>query len=338
MAEDATERTTDVRAGPVLEVNGLTVEFGARHGRAPVRAVDRATFTVGPGETLGLVGQSGSGKTTTGRAVLQLQKSTAGSVKLLGRDLTGMRGGELRAMRRHMQFVQQNPYSSLHPRRTVERIIAEPLEVHRTVPPQDRRARVAELLEMVNLEPKVMSRYPHEFSGGQRQRIVIARALAVHPDFVVCDEAVSALDVRTQAQIVRLLHDLQEKLGLSYLFIAHDLAIVRDVAHRVAVMYSGQIVELGPSALVYARPGHSYTRTLLDAVPVPDPVRQRERLRHPPPDHLPADSRPGPCVFGDDHEKTGTEPMHEIAPGHRISCRFLPDDFEPTTALRADHE
>jgi oligopeptide/dipeptide ABC transporter ATP-binding protein len=316
----------EIAAGPVLEVSDLTVVFPSRRGGAPVRAVDRASFSIGPGETLGLVGQSGSGKTTTGRAVLQLQRTDGGAVKLLGRDLTAMHGGELRAMRRHMQFVQQNPYSSLHPRRTIGQIIAEPLEVHQTVPAAKMRERVAELLELVNLDPKVVSRYPHEFSGGQRQRIVIARALAVHPDFVVCDEAVSALDVRTQAQIIRLLRDLQEKLGLSYLFIAHDLAIVREMAHRVAVMYSGQIVELGPSAAVYANPGHPYTRTLLDAVPVPDPARQRERLRHAPPEQRLVDTRPGPCVYGEDHHKTGTPPIHEIAPGHWVSCRFLPED------------
>ena len=315
----------EAAAAPVLEVNDLTVVFHSQRGGAPVRAVDRASFTIAPGETLGLVGQSGSGKTTTGRAVLQLQKSDGGSVKLLGRDLTAMRGSTLRSMRRHMQFVQQNPYSSLHPRRTIGQIISEPLEVHRTVPPSKMRERVAELLELVNLDPKMVTRYPHEFSGGQRQRIVIARALAVHPDFVVCDEAVSALDVRTQAQIIRLLRDLQEKLGLSYLFIAHDLAIVREMAHRVAVMYSGQIVELGPSAPVYANPGHPYTRTLLDAVPVPDPALQRQRLRHAPPEQKLIDSRPGPCAYGEDHAKTGTPPMHEIEPGHWVSCRFLPE-------------
>jgi oligopeptide/dipeptide ABC transporter ATP-binding protein len=313
-------------AQPVLEVKDLSVVFAARGGGGAVRAVDRASFAVGPGETLGLVGQSGSGKTTTGRAVLQLQKYDAGSVRLLGRDLSGMGRHELSAMRRHMQFVQQNPYSSLHPRLTIGQILSEPLEVHKTVPREAMKARVAELLELVNLDPKVVSRYPHEFSGGQRQRIVIARALAVNPDFIVCDEAVSALDVRTQAQIVTLLRDLQQKLGLSYLFIAHDLAIVEEMAHRVAVMYSGQIVEIGPSARVYASPGHPYTRSLLDAVPVPDPARQRERLRQAPAELRLIDRRAGPCVHGEDHARTGTAPMHEIAPGHWVSCRFLPDN------------
>jgi len=312
-------------SAPVLEVRDLSVVFPARRGNGPVVAVNRASFSIGPGETLGLVGQSGSGKTTTGRAVLQLQKAHSGSVRLLGQDLTTMPSGKLRAMRRHMQFVLQNPYSSLHPRMTIAQTLTEPLVVHRSVPPNRMKERVAELLELVSMDPAVMQRYPHEFSGGQRQRIVIARALAVNPDFVVCDEPVSALDVRTQAQIVALLQSLQERLGLSYLFIAHDLAIVREVAHRVAVMYSGQIVEMGEAAQVYDTPGHPYTRTLLDAVPIPDPLLQRERLRRAPPElRLVDDHAPGPCALGEDHAATGTAPLHEIAPGHSISCRFLP--------------
>ncbi|MCO5072230.1 MAG: ABC transporter ATP-binding protein [Rhizobiaceae bacterium] len=310
--------------GPVLEVSDLTVTFPGLHGGATVTAVDRASFVIGRGETLGLVGQSGSGKTTTGRAVLQLQKVTSGSVRLLGRELVGMGRKPLREMRRHMQFVQQNPYSSLHPRLTIGRILSEPLEVHRTVSRARIRERIVELLELVNMDPKVVDRYPHEFSGGQRQRIVIARALAVNPDFVVCDEAVSALDVRTQAQIVTLLQGLQERLGLSYLFVAHDLAIVREMAHRVAVMYSGQIVELGPSAAVYDSPGHAYTRLLLDSIPVPDPAIQRLRLRNPLPDVRFVDSNPGPCAHAEDHATTGTAPMHMIGPDHCVSCRFQP--------------
>ena len=310
--------------GPVLEVRDLCVSFAARGGGGAVKAVDRASFSIAPGETLGLVGQSGSGKTTTGRAVLQLQKSSGGSVRLLGRELGALSRGDLRGMRRHMQFVQQNPYSSLHPRMTIGQILTEPLQVHRAVPRERMGERVAELLDLVNLDPAMVSRYPHEFSGGQRQRIVIARALAVNPDFVVCDEAVSALDVRTQAQIVRLLRDLQQRLGLAYLFIAHDLALVRDLAHRVAVMYSGQIVEIGPSDRVYAEPGHPYTRMLLDAIPVPDPAVQRKRLRAAPVELALVDRRPGPCCFGEDHDATGTAPMHEIAPGHLVSCRFRP--------------
>jgi oligopeptide/dipeptide ABC transporter ATP-binding protein len=315
---------------PVLEVRDLSVVFPARRGNGPVVAVNRASFNIGPGETLGLVGQSGSGKTTTGRAVLQLQKAQSGSVRLLGEDLTTMPPGRLRSMRRHMQFVLQNPYSSLHPRMTIGQTLTEPLRVHRSVPPNRMKERVAELLELVSMDPAVVQRYPHEFSGGQRQRIVIARALAVNPDFVVCDEPVSALDVRTQAQIVALLQSLQERLGLSYLFIAHDLAIVREVAHRVAVMYSGQIVEMGSAATIYDTPRHPYTRTLLDAVPVPDPVLQRQRLLAAPLDVRLLDHRgAGPCAFGEDHAVTGTAPLHELAPGHSISCRFQPRGVAP---------
>jgi ABC-type glutathione transport system ATPase component len=312
---------------PLLEVRDLSVVFLARRGKPPVTAVDRVSLDIRPGRTLGLVGQSGSGKTTTGRAILQLQKVHSGSVRLLDEELTGMPGAQLCRMRRHMQFVLQNPYSSLHPRMTVAQTLTEPLRVHRSVPPARMRERVAELLELVSLDPAVMHRYPHEFSGGQRQRIVIARALAVNPDFVVCDEPVSALDVRTQAQIVTLLQSLQERLGLSYLFIAHDLAIVREVAHDVAVMFGGRILERGSVAQVYDSPAHPYTRMLLDAVPVPDPAIQRERLRAAPPEKPFADTAPdgGACRFGEDHHQTGTAPFHILADGHGVSCRCWPD-------------
>jgi oligopeptide/dipeptide ABC transporter ATP-binding protein len=309
---------------PLLQVRDLSVLFPARRGAPPVKAVERLSFEIAPGQTLGLVGQSGSGKTTAGRAILQLQKASEGSVRLLGQELTTMRSGELRRMRRHMQFVLQNPYSSLHPRMTIGQILSEPLQVHRTVPANRIRERVAELLELVNLDPAMMQRYPHEFSGGQRQRVVIARALAVNPDFVVCDEPVSALDVRTQAQIVALLQSLQEKLGLSYLFIAHDLAIVREMAHRVAVMFRGRIVEMGSAGQVYDSPAHPYTQLLLDAVPVPDPVLQRERLRRPPPDLRFLDGDGGRCIHGVDHERDGTPEWYEVAPGHGVSCRYWP--------------
>jgi oligopeptide/dipeptide ABC transporter ATP-binding protein len=309
---------------PLLQVRELSVLFPARRGAPPVKAVERLSFEIAPGQTLGLVGQSGSGKTTAGRAILQLQKASEGSVRLLGQELTTMRSGDLRQMRRHMQFVLQNPYSSLHPRMTIGQILSEPLQVHRTVPANRIRERVAELLELVNLDPAMMQRYPHEFSGGQRQRVVIARALAVNPDFVVCDEPVSALDVRTQAQIVALLQSLQEKLGLSYLFIAHDLAIVREMAHRVAVMFRGRIVEMGSAGQVYDSPAHPYTQLLLDAVPVPDPVLQRERLRRPPPDLRFLDGDGGRCIHGVDHERDGTPEWYEVAPGHGVSCRYWP--------------
>jgi oligopeptide/dipeptide ABC transporter ATP-binding protein len=311
---------------PLLEVRDLSVLFPARRGAPPVKAVERLSFEIAPGQTLGLVGQSGSGKTTAGRAILQLQKASEGSVRLMGQELTTMRSGELRRMRRHMQFVLQNPYSSLHPRMTIGQILSEPLQVHRTVPANRIRERVAELLELVNLDPAMMQRYPHEFSGGQRQRVVIARALAVNPDFIVCDEPVSALDVRTQAQIVALLQSLQEKLGLSYLFIAHDLAIVREMAHRVAVMFRGRIVEMGSTSQVYDSPAHPYTQLLLDAVPVPDPVLQRARLRRPPPDLSFLDGDGGGCVHGVEHAQAGTPEWHEVAPGHGVSCRYWPQE------------
>jgi len=316
-------------AAPLLRVRDLCVTFPPRRGRPPVRAVDHVSFDIAPGQTLGLVGESGSGKTTTGRAILQLQPVTGGSVELLGRELSAMPRAELRAMRRHMQFVLQNPYSSLHPRMTVAQILAEPLTVHGSVPKPRIPERVAELMTVVGMDPTVVRRYPHEFSGGQRQRIVIARALAVNPDFVVCDEPVSALDVRTQAQIVDLLHDLQDKLHLSYLFIAHDLAIVRAVAHRVAVMYGGRIVELGDAADVYERPAHPYTRNLLDAVPIADPAKQRAKLAAPAadPDFRGRAGESGACVFGDDHGASGAPEWHEIAPGHGVSCRYWPADL-----------
>jgi len=318
-------------AEPLLQVRDLSVVFPPRRGRPAMRAVDKVSFDIAPGETLGLVGESGSGKTTTGRAILQLQPVTSGAVHLLGRDLGALPRGEMRAMRRHMQFVLQNPYSSLHPRMTVAQILAEPLTVHRTVDKARISERVAELMTLVNMDPAAVTRYPHEFSGGQRQRIVIARALAVNPDFVVCDEPVSALDVRTQAQIVDLLRALQERLKLSYLFIAHDLAIVRAVAHRVAVMYGGRIVELGAAAQVYESPAHPYTRNLMDAVPIPDPARQRAKLAAPAadPDFRGRSGASGACVFGEDHAATGTPEWHAIAPGHGVSCRFWPPDVTP---------
>ena len=311
---------------PLLRVRGLSVTFAARRGNPPVNAVKDVSFDIERCQTLGLVGESGSGKTTTGRAILQLQPVTGGSVQLLGQDLTTMSRSEVRRMRRHMQFVLQNPYSSLNPRMSIAQTLAEPLRVHHAVPSAHIGARVAELMELVGLDPAVVRRYPHEFSGGQRQRIVIARALAVNPDFVVCDEPVSALDVRTQAQIVALLQSLQDRLGLSYLFIAHDLAIVRHVAHRVAVMFGGQVVELGDAAQVYESPGHPYTRALLDAVPVPDPALQRQKLAMAPPEQQFREfaTATGPCSFGEDHARTGSPTWHVIGAGHGVSCRCWP--------------
>lgn len=313
-------------SAPLLEVRDLSVIFPPRRGNPAVQALKGISFDLQAGQTLALVGESGSGKTTTGRAVLRLQPTAGGSVKLKGRELTTMSGAELRKMRRHMQFVLQNPYSSLNPRMTVAQILSEPLLVHGTLPKSDFPAKVAELLEMVGLDPAWASRYPHQFSGGQRQRIVIARALAVNPDFVVCDEPVSALDVRTQAQIVRLLQGLQKRLGVSYLFISHDLAVVQEMSHRVAVMFGGRIVELGETAQVYRKPTHPYTRMLLDSVPVPDVEAQRARLKAPmqTPEFPPDQPAPGPCAFGEDHAVTGTAPWHDLGGGHCVSCRYWP--------------
>jgi ABC-type oligopeptide transport system ATPase subunit len=268
---------------PLLSVTGLQVHFPLRTGLlfdrtvGHVKAVDGVSFEIEAGRTLGLVGESGSGKSTTAYATLQLLRPTAGSVRFDGRELTALRGEELRRMRREMQIVFQDPYASLNPRLTVGRIVAEPLRAHGLGTRRSRRASVARLLELVGLDPSYTNRYPHEFSGGQRQRIGIARALALNPRLIVCDEPVSALDVSIQAQILNLLKDLQRDLGLTYLFIAHDLAVVRGMSDTIAVMHEGRIVEQGPAEDVYTNPRSDYTRALLAAVPVPDPARMRAR-------------------------------------------------------------
>jgi oligopeptide transport system ATP-binding protein len=268
---------------PLLRVSDLRVHFPIRHGIlfdrtvGHVKAVDGVSFEIPEGQTLGLVGESGSGKSTTAYAVLQLLRPTAGSVRFAGRELTELRGERLRRLRREMQIVFQDPYASLNPRMTVGRIVAEPLQTHGIGTRRSRRADVATLLELVGFDPAYTNRYPHEFSGGQRQRIGIARALALNPRLIVCDEPVSALDVSIQAQILNLLKDLQRELGLTYLFIAHDLAVVRSMSDTIAVMHQGVIVEQGSAERVYTRPESDYTRTLLAAVPVPDPERMQER-------------------------------------------------------------
>ncbi len=267
---------------PLVEVEGLVKHYKAggflTRAQPPVRAVDGVSFAINPGETLGLVGESGSGKSTVGRNVLRLEEPTAGTVRFDGVDLSALKPADLRTLRRRMQIVFQDPFASLNPRRTVGASVAEGLEIHRIVPAANIAARVSALLEEVGLDPTYASRYPHEFSGGQRQRIGIARALAVEPRFVVCDEPVSALDVSVQAQVINLLLDLRERRGLAYLFIAHDLAVVRQIAHRVAVMYLGTIVEVGPARTVISAPRHPYTQALVSAVPDPDPSSGRSRI------------------------------------------------------------
>jgi oligopeptide transport system ATP-binding protein len=268
----------------LLEVNALKMWFPIYRGIlqrhvADVKAVDGINFHVYRGETLGLVGESGCGKSTTGRAILQLYRPTAGHVLFQGQNLVKMKDNDLRPMRRQMQMIFQDPYASLNPRMTVGSIISEPLEVHNIGNKPERLERVRELLRVVGLNPYFINRYPHEFSGGQRQRIGVARALAVNPSFIVCDEPISALDVSIQAQIINLLEDLQEQFGLTYLFIAHDLSVVRHISDRIAVMYLGKIMEMADRDELYRNPMHPYSQALLSAVPIPDPVVEEQRQR-----------------------------------------------------------
>jgi oligopeptide transport system ATP-binding protein len=268
----------------LVEVDDVKVHFPIRGGvfqttKATVKAVDGVTFDVRRGETLGLVGESGCGKSTIGRAMIRLRDVTAGTVRFDGVDLGGLSGNDLRRTRRRMQIIFQDPYGSLDPRMTVGSIIAEPIETHNLAEGEAKEQRIADLLHLVGLDPRYIKRYPHEFSGGQRQRIGVARALAVEPEFIVCDEPISALDVSIQAQVLNLLTDLKRRFGLTYLFVAHDLSVVKHISDRVAVMYLGKIVEIGPPDQLYAAPGHPYTRALLSAVPVPDPVAERRRRR-----------------------------------------------------------
>jgi oligopeptide/dipeptide ABC transporter ATP-binding protein len=284
-AVDAVPRQRRPGQEPVLVVRDLEKYFPIK-GRGLVRrtighvkAVDGVSLELYPGETLGLVGESGCGKSTTGRAILHLQPATGGSVKFDGRELTKLSRGQMRPLRREIQIVFQDPYASLNPRLPVYDIVAEPLIIHQVVPRNQMRARVAELLELVGLNPEHANRYPHEFSGGQRQRIGIARALALEPKVLILDEPVSALDVSIQAGVINLLEDLRDRLELSYLFIAHDLSVVRHTADRVAVMYLGKIMEVAGTDDLFDRPAHPYTQALLSAIPLPDPRRERDRQR-----------------------------------------------------------
>jgi oligopeptide transport system ATP-binding protein len=271
-------------AEPVLEVRDLVKHFPVRvgvlfkHTVGQVRAVDGVSFDLYKGETLGVVGESGCGKSTLAQVLMRLEPPTSGTARFQGRDIFAMRGGELRKLRRSIQIVLQDPYTSLNPRMTVGDIVGEPFEIHPEVAPKGSRAgKVQELLDVVGLNPEHLNRYPHQFSGGQRQRIGIARALALRPDVIICDEPVSALDVSIQAQVMNLLGDLQSEFGLSYVFIAHDLSVVRHLSDRVAVMYLGKVVELGTEDQIYNHPTHPYTQALLSAVPVPDPTVRGQR-------------------------------------------------------------
>ncbi|HQY14270.1 MAG TPA: ABC transporter ATP-binding protein [Ilumatobacteraceae bacterium] len=319
-----------MNAEPILRVTDLVKEFRVRDlGRsAVVHAVSGVSFHVQRGETLALVGESGCGKSTTGRCILRLVEPTSGAVQFQGTDLLQLDHGAMRKMRRNLQIVFQDPQASLHPRLTVRRLLAEPLEVHGF----ERAAiddRITELLQLVQLRPEHLDRYPHEFSGGQRQRVGIARALAISPAMLVLDEPVSALDVSIQAEIMRLLIDLRERLGLSYLFIAHDLAVVRQLADRVAVMYLGKIVEIGPAERVYDSPQHPYTQALLSAVPIPDPEVQRTRRRIMLTGELPSPiDPPSGCRFRTrcwraEQRCTDTEPVLTAdTDGHSVACHF----------------
>jgi oligopeptide transport system ATP-binding protein len=329
-----------VSQAALLEIRDLRVHFPIYQGavlrrlKGLVRAVDGIDLDVYPGETLGLVGESGCGKSTTGRAILRLYERgvarQAGRILYGGRDLNTLSQSAMRPLRRELQIIFQDPYASLNGRMTVGQIIAEPLRIHKLAKGKAAEARVRELMEVVGLSPRMLRRYPHEFSGGQRQRVGIARALAVEPRFIVCDEPISALDVSIQAQVMNLMQDLQERFRLTYLFIAHDLSAVRHISSRIAVMYLGGIVELAPAEALYRAPQHPYTKALISAVPIPDPEVERQRKRIILQGDVPSPLRPPSgcrfhtrCPYVESVCKTVRPTLGELAPGHTAACHML---------------
>ena len=321
--------------GPLVELDDLRVWFPIQSGVVldrhvgDVKAVDGVSFTIERGETLGLVGESGCGKTTVGRAIIRLYKPTDGRIVFDGVDISRLSDSQLRPLRRRMQMVFQDPYSSLNPRHSVGRIVGEPLRVHSIAGRGDTDRRVREILSVVGLPPDAGNRFPHEFSGGQRQRIGLARALALNPELVVCDEPVSALDVSIQAQIVNLLEELQQEFGLTYLFIAHDLAVVRHISDRIAVMYLGKIVEVAPADDLYENPLHPYTITLLSAIPIPDPAVERTRTAIRVQGDLPSPANPPVacrfhtrCPFVQPTRCADEEPVLRKLEGHMVACHY----------------
>jgi oligopeptide/dipeptide ABC transporter ATP-binding protein len=327
--------TAAARSSPLVEVEDLRVWFPIKSGLlldrhvGDVRAVDGVSFAIGHGETLGLVGESGCGKSTIGRAMLRLYEPTSGTIAFDGQDITALGEAELRPLRRRMQMVFQDPFASLNPRHSVGKMVAEPLRVHGIADRKEADARVREILRVVGLPADAAARYPHEFSGGQRQRIGLARALALNPELVVCDEPVSALDVSIQAQIINLLEELQAEFGLTYLFIAHDLAVVRHISDRIAVMYLGKIVEIAPADDLYEHPLHPYTIALLSAIPIPDPSVERSRDVIRIPGDLPSPAAPPAgcrfhtrCPFVQAERCSDEEPALRALDGHLVACHF----------------